>query len=248
MKDLQNSPFFFVKTSLLGKLKMIKKIKFVSFFLISLCLVSSLLAQTTEKSENIINGVVEIKPGFQIFPVGKLGNTLYMQGKKLVSQENIVLYDVVEGPEGYVYCGIDENETAILGFVGPDTVEFTQLEGGYYQLVTADRKRKLYRVINKNEIQNLLPRSNTANGLVYNNIDKAAFFHISKGETIEMDDGTERYQYTFKIHIVKDDDPRIVNLPDTITDFRSRLKLDWVDQNTIQSTLSNNEKITFVVK
>jgi hypothetical protein len=208
----------------------------------------ALLAQTAEKSENDLNGIKEIKPGFQVFPDGKLGNTLYADKKKLISREDLVLKDVLAAPEGYVYFGVNEVEEGVLGYVGPEKAEFKELEGKYYSLLTSDGKRLLYQVTSKNEIQNLLPRSNTASGLVHNKENKAAFFHITKGETIETEEGKERYQYTFKIHIVRDRNERVTHLSETVSDFRSRLRMRWLNKNTLQYILSNGQKETIVIK
>ena len=78
--------------------------------------------------------------------------------------------------------------------------------------------------------------------MAYNQVDKAAFYHISKGETIELEDGTLKYQYTFKIHIADRAINKIYSLPNTITDFYYRLKLDWIDPNTLRYTLLSGEK------
>jgi hypothetical protein len=154
----------------------------------------------------------------------------------------------VEAPEGYIYFGVNELDEGVLGYVGPDTTEFTEIEGKYYALVTSEGKRRLYRISSKNEIQDLLPRSNTASGLVYNKVNKAAFFHITRGETVETEDGRQRYLYTFKIHIVKDGIDKITHLPETVSDFRSRLRMKWINGNTLQYSLSNNQKETIVIK
>ena len=227
---------------------MLKRIKFIVPTVISLLFAFAILAQTAEKSENNNNGIKEIKPGFQVFPDGKLGNTLYANKKKLVTREDLILRDVVEAPEGHVYYGVNELDEGVLGYAGSETTEFTELEGGFYALVTSEGKRRLYRISSKNVIQDLLPRSNTANGLVYNKVNKAAFFHITKGETIETDDGRQRYQYTFKIHIVKDGIDTVTHLPETVSDFRSRLRMKWINRNTLQYTLSNDQKETIVIK
>ena len=216
--------------------------------MISLIFAIGLLAQTTEKSENTPIGIKEIKPGFQVFPYGKMGNTLYADKKKIVSRADLILHDIMEAPLGYVYYGTNETQEDVLGYVGSDTAEFNRLEGGFYHLNMADGKKKLYRVTQDKRIQNLLPRSNTATGLVYNDVDKAAFYHITKGETVEVADGSERYQYTFRIHIVKDKDERVIDLPDTVSDFRYRLRLNWVNPSTLEYTLSNGQKETIVIR
>ncbi len=217
-------------------------------FCIGLLFSLTALAQSEEKSQNSINGIKEIGTGFQVFPEGKLGNALYKEGKKVVSREDLILQAIAEAPDGFVYCGTNESEELVLGYTGSNTTVFNALDGGYYELIAKSGKRKLYRLTAEHEIQNLLPRSNTAGGLVYNQEDKAAFYHITKGETVEAENGKLRYQYTFRIHIVRDNDPRVIHLPETISDFKSKLTLNWIDRNTLQFTLSDNQKETVFIE
>ncbi len=226
---------------------MIKKTGLLVVSLIILLSVSS-LAQTDEKSQNSVGGIKEIGSGFQVFPDGKPGNTLYQNGKKIVSHQDLTLHFATEAPDGFVYFGTDEADEPVLGFAGNDDATFNALDGGYYELIANDGKRKLYRLSGDSSIQNLLPKSNTASGLVYNQIDKAAFYHITKGETIEAEDGKLKYQYTFRIHVVKDGDSKVVHLPETVSDFKPKLRLNWIDQNTLQFTLSNNQKETIIIE
>ncbi len=229
---------------------MIKQIKPVILlsFILSFLLITTSLAQTTEKSKNnTIGGIKEIKTGFQVFPEGKLGNTLYKEKTKLVSREDLILQDVIEAPEGYVYFGINELNEPVLGYVGGNAVEFITLEGGFYHLLTEQGYKTIYRLNQQNEIQNVLPRSKTASGLVYNGENKAAFFHITKGETIDTENEGPKFQYTFRIHVVKDGEDKIIHLPETVSDFKSKLKLIWIDNDTLQYTLSNNQKETIVI-
>ena len=227
----------------------IMRIKWVSLIIaFSLLFSVTALAQTDEKSQNSSNGIKEIGAGFQVFPEGKLGNTLYKEGKKIISRKDLILRAVTDAPEGFVYYGTNEAGENILGYVGSNTTVFSALEGGYYELSAESGKRKLYRLMAGNKIQNLLPTSNTATGLVYNQVDKAAFYHITKGETVEAEDGKLRYQYTFRLHVVRNNEPGIIHLPETVSDFKPKLKLNWIDQNTLQLTLSNNQKETIIIE
>ncbi len=209
---------------------------------------STVLAETTEKSENNTGGVVDLEGPFKVFPAGKKGNTLYKKNKKIISKDDLILMNVIEELGGFVYYGINESNQPILGYVGDPKTTFTSQDGGFYQLITENGRKRIYRLNEKKEIQNLLPRSNTASGLVYNNIDKAAFIHITKGETIETEDGKLRYQYTFKIHIVKIKEDQIVHLPNLINDFKSSIKLEWLDVNTLQYSLSNGQKKSLIIE
>jgi hypothetical protein len=220
----------------------------ILFISIVLLLSLTSLAQTDEKSQNSIEGIKQIGPGFQVFPDGKLGNTLYKDGKKIISRPDLVLHSVIDTLDGYIYYGINEADEPVLGYAGSEKTVFTALEGGYYELVAESGKRKIYRLTGEGAIQNLLPKSNTASGLVYNQTDMAAFFHITKGETIEVEEGQLKYQYTFRIHVVKDKDLKVIHLPETVSDFKPKLRLNWIDQNTLQFTLSNNQKETIIIE
>lgn len=205
------------------------------------------LAQTIEKSENINDGIKELGSGFQVFPVNKPGNTLYKDKKKIISRENLILKDIVESPDGYVYYGVSEQGEDQLGYVGAPGSRFEKIDGEFYSLVAENGKKKLYWINGDEQIQNLLPTSNTATGLVYNKEEKAAFYHITKGETIETEEGV-RFQYTFRIHVLKMDTGRVVDLPETVSDFRSRLVLNWADRNTLEYTLSTGRKESIVIR
>ncbi len=226
----------------------ISKLFFTVFLLTTF--VCSALAQTEEKRENSTDGIKHIRKKFFVFPENKIGNTLYRKNKeKIVSKSNLTLLDIIEAPGGYVFYGTNESVQPELGFTGESSVEFISLDNGFYQLTAQNGTvKKLYRITNNREIQCLLPKSKTASGLVYNGVDKAAFYHITKGETIETEEGKQRYLYTFKIHIVKNGVVRVDHSPDTINDFKAPLVLKWKDKNTIQYKLSNNQVETRIIK
>ena len=189
------------------------------------------------------NGVQELRGDFQIFPYNKLGNTVYRDSKKLISKENLSIQDVFEVGEGIVYMGLDEEGESLLAFTGDPDVEFISIDGGFYHL--KDKKNglsKLFKVDLNGQIKDLLPKSKTASGLAYNGKNKAAFFHIAKGELIEFEDGRSRYQYSFRIHIVRTGSSVVRTLPETVDDFSIKLKLQWENTNTLHVVLGNGEK------
>jgi len=196
-------------------------------------------AQSETQKENIRDGILSIGENYRIFPVNKLGNTIYVDNRKLVSEVDLVMVDIIEAPGGYIYHAKDEVEQSVLGFSGEEDARFKALDGGYYQLVTEEGGSKIYRLNSNHMIQNLLPRYKTAGGLVYNNSDKAAFYHIAKGENIETDEGKIRYLYTFRIHIAKIEEPAVIHLPLSISDYSSRLRMTWIDEETLQYSLSD---------
>ncbi len=223
-----------------------------SLFLIIVCIgVSSSFAQTaipTSPHGSAIKGVLTIRDDFQIFPIGKVGNTIYYKNTKIISKPKLVMHDAIKIFGGVVYYGSYEAGESVMGFEGNPKVSFTTLNGGFYALRTPEKRKKLLRVDPKNKIQVLLPRSNTASGLAYNGADKAAFFHIYNGETVEMKDGRLNYRYTFKIHIVRSDVDELDTLRQMVNDFSPRLKLKWVKKDQLQYQLSNGQKKVITIQ
>lgn len=198
----------------------------------------NVLAQESEQSE-INEGIVTIRNDYQIFPVGQKGNSIYINKKRLLTRPNLILKDILEVFGGHIVYGRSEDVQHELEFIGPASVRFEKLAKGYYQIIDANRKKKLIRVNPADQIQILLPRSNTASGLVFNGENIAAFFHIFKGDTVESDDGKQNYQYTFKIHIIRSTDDDITTLNETVSDFNPRLRLKWLKANLLEYQLSN---------
>ena len=192
-----------------------------------------------KKTSTPINGVLTFRENFQIFPVGKQGNTIYFNETKILSKPDLTMHDAIGLFDGYVYYGTNGKNEPVLGFEGDPQISFNALEGGYCTLATPKRQKKIVRIGPKKRIQILLPNSNTAAGLVYNGFEKAAFFHIYKGETVETEEGNFRYQYTFKIHIVRSREDETVTLRNTVTGFSPNLKLKWIDRHRLQYQLSN---------
>ena len=208
----------------------------ISLILFLMC--GNVLAQDSEQPE-INEGIATIRNDYQIFPVAKKGNSIYINKKRLLTRPNLVLKDIVEVFEGHVVYGLSEDGQPELEYIGLPSVKFKKIAKGYYQITNEKRKKKLIRVNPADQIQILLPRSNTASGLVFNGENKAAFFHIFRGSTVESDDGKQNYQYTFKIHIIRSTDDDITTLNETVSDFNPRLKLKWLKANLLEYQLSN---------
>lgn len=221
------------------------------FLLLILMSVSISVAETLPNKESITpaDGILRLNNQFSIFPDNKLGNSVYLNKKRLVSRDDLTMVDIVQAPEGYIYHGLDENGSSILGFAGNENAKFIQLPGGFYHLVTDENnKKKIYWINGKRKIEDLLPRRNSGSGLVFNGSDKAVFYHIAKGESVETEEGKERYQYTFRIHIANTETRSVRHLPVSIKDFSLRLRLEWADENTIKYTLSNGQVETVSIQ
>ncbi len=196
------------------------------------------LAQDAVKPD-VNNGIVTIRNNFQIFPVGKLGNSIYLNKKRLLTRPNLILKDIIEIFDGHAVYGMDEVGEQELEYLGNTNITFEKIAKGYFQITNEKKRKKIVRVNPADQIQVLLPNSNTATGLVHNGKNKAAFFHIFKGDTVQSDDGKSNYQYTFKIHIIRSTDDDSTTLNETVSDFSPRLKLKWLKTNLLQYELSN---------
>jgi len=228
---------------------MIKNVNLLLLFVLSTLLLSTGLITTVAASGSQADSIVKLNARFQIFPGNKLGNTIYLNNKKLVKRDDLAMIDVVEAPEGYIYHGLDEGGNSVLGYTGDQDAKFIPLPAGLYHLLLGNNgKKKIYWINGKRQIEDLLPRRNTGTGVVYNNVDKAVFYHIAKGETIETEDGRERYQYTFRLHVINTQTYKVMHLPKTIKDFSLRLRLEWMDEDTIKYTLSDGKVETTAVQ
>ncbi len=224
---------------------MIKPLNLVVWCILWSFSLNTVLVQSTIASESQNGSILKLNDRFQIFPDNKKGNAIYLDKKRLFSRNDLTLTNIAIAPEGYVYSGLDENGNSMLGYTGNQDAKFIQLQGGLYQLTLGrNGKKKIFWINGRHQIEDLLPRRNTATGVVYNKINRAAFYHIAKGETIETEDGKERYQYTFNLHIANTQTYEVKHLPIIIKDFSLKLRLEWVDEDTLKYTLSNGQTET----
>ena len=226
--------------------------RYLILLLIVFFLNSSLYATEREpENENVpsANGIVRLNEHFTIFPDNKLGNSIYVDKKKLISRDDLTLVDIIEAPEGFIYHGLDESGNSLLGYKGHPDVKFISMQGGFYQLLTdKNTKKKIYWINGDRKIEDLLPKRNTGTGLVFNGLDKAVFYHIAKGETVETEEGRERYQYTFRLHVADTKSYRIRHLPISVKDYYMKLRLEWMDESTIKYTLGNGQVETVAIR
>ncbi len=215
-------------------------------FLLSGCLIVVVTTFALLGAEDVVVlevPIIQIGDAYQIFPESDFGNSIYREQRHLFSSRNLALFDVREVPDGYIYAGRNHSGEDVLGYQGGANTKFLALKSGYYQLILKEGidKRNISKIfrLNDGKIQDLLPRRKTANGLVVNEDGRGAFFHISKGEIIEREDGEARYQYTFRVHIVEPGSAQVIDIPTPISDFRSRLKMSWLSDNVLQYSLSD---------
>lgn len=219
---------------------MIKK-TLVLFISLSLLLMNGSLWAEKKNDEGNRDGVAVINEKFKIFPIDKVGNSVYLNDKKIFSDKELTLKTIREVPSGFVYVASNEAGDFQLGFTGEESSKFKNLNEGFYFLKTSKWKSKIFKISKEGGIIDLLPRSNTASGLVSNGKGKAVFSHITKGETIETDEGKQRYQYTLKLHVFSEKTEKVRHLKELIENFSANLSLKWVDENHVEYKLSDNQ-------
>jgi len=181
--------------------------------------------------------LTELKGDYQIFPAGRMGNSLYHKKKRIFTRQELSVRAILSLKQGLVVYGVNQDGKDQLALVSDDDkVKLEPLSGGFYKLTAKGGVTKILRVFEQETIQDLLPRSNTAGNFVFNGEDKGAFTHITGGEQIETPEGKLRYQYSFKLHVVKADKEKITNLAMVVTAYSPRLSLRWSKKNQLQFT------------
>lgn len=222
---------------------MLKKKNLKIVFLV--CFVACLLpfccfGQGEAEEFNEQDGIGIISENLWVFPINQLGNSLYYNKDRVITRADLTIIDALEAYEGFVYLGMDINESPQLGYAGENGATFTAEPGEFYYLVTKDKTKKRYFwVTDENKLESLL-KYNTVAGLAFNEEDKAAFYHIAKGETIVAEDGTDKYQFTFRIHIADRTNYTVYGVA-SVTSFYYYLKLEWINSDELKYTLRSGE-------
>ncbi|OGG99192.1 MAG: hypothetical protein A2600_05300 [Candidatus Lambdaproteobacteria bacterium RIFOXYD1_FULL_56_27] len=182
--------------------------------------------------------ILELKEGYQIYPVDRLGNSLYHNKERIFSRQGFSIRGILPIKQGLMVWGQDAEEAKKMDFVEAEGQDgtLTALEGGCYKLQLKGGITRLYQLLPNGVISDLLPTSNTAGNLVYNGKDLVAFSHITGGQQIQSPEGKTLYQYSFKLHWVKLGKEDVVQLPKTYTGYSTELNLHWIKENQLQVT------------
>jgi len=211
------------------------------------CISQKGIAWEENNSDAEHQGVIEVLKNYDIFPQGRIGNALYKEKKLLFSIENIILEDILPIESGgIIYKGVDSAGNVKLGYKGEDT--FEPVTPSYYRLITKEKKRKLYRITPNGKIQDLLPYSNTASGIVEGGKGQGAFYHIVKGEEfVNEEDGKTYYKYFFKVHYIYPNRVKVQSLPGNFEDVKLRIKLRWIAQYSLSVEFSDGSSQTIQI-
>ena len=215
----------------------------VALVLFLACSSLPLLAQDFLDADKTHRGVVSVGKNYQIFPENRIGNSVYLKNKWLFSTTDLIMQDAISALDGHVYHAKNKAGKDVLGYAGGNEKdEFIQLFSGYYLLKSKPYRRKIYRLDPNGKIQDLLPRSKTATGMLSNGAGKAIFYHISKNIKETDDAGNEVMYHIFKLHLVDDKLVEIKTLEKSVKDYRWKLKLKWKNKDTLLLEKSDGSK------
>ena len=162
----------------------------------------------------------------QVFPENRLGNTVYQNEVKIYSKKNLAIQGVKQVFAGLIFKAKNKAGDFQLLYFGNGKTEFVEVIPGFWQMVMKDL-RKFYRIDPNQKIQDILSYSKSANGIVGNAKGDAAFFHVLNGEIVKDEKGDSIYEYTFKIHLIKNNSKSRISIKETVNDVKPFLKLNW---------------------
>ncbi|MDX2471777.1 MAG: hypothetical protein QNL04_14500 [SAR324 cluster bacterium] len=213
---------------------------FIIFFILCVTATGLIAKENPETETPILKAPIQdLGENYSIFPENKAGNSLYLKRKKIFTRQDLNLRAILVTKEGLVHMGLNEQSQPVMGWYGKTVGKVTNLKDGFFQLAVGNKK-KLLRVGKEGTIQDLLPKSNTPGGLVYNGQNKAAFSHIASGEAVE-EGGKTKYLYTFRVHIVSKDQKNIRTLPKRYTSYNFNLDYSWIKPNVLEIKYGDGE-------
>ncbi|MDT8446481.1 MAG: hypothetical protein RRB13_06240 [bacterium] len=203
---------------------------------------------TPEPQEEPASPILALEEGYQVFPAERLANSLYRNGERIFSRQGLAVRGMLVIKQGLLVYATDEDNQKKLELIPGEEMDVSleALEDGFYRLKVKGGLSRLFRILEDGEIQDLLPRSNTAGNFVFNGKDKGAFTHIVGGKQVETSDGRTRYQYSFKLHVVEQGKNEVTHLAPTVVNYSADLNLRWIRENQLQYTDGNGqvERIT----
>lgn len=205
------------------------------------------LASEQLPSDQYHRGVVTYGP-YQIFPENRMGNSIYIENKLLLTLQGENILSVLPLPvEGrFVYLAknsVGKNRVgAILDKSDPNPKITRVARGFFYMLMVLDGVvyKKLYRVQNQ-VVVDLLPSSKTADGIALGK-SGVVFFHVSAMEKLE--NGT---RFGMRLHFASFNGERLKSLDYNLFHSVPKLKLAWSDETQVQVTFGGGRTETISV-
>src|SRR3989339_487975 len=92
--------------------------------------------------------ILELKEGYQIYPVDRLGNSLYHNKERIFSRQGFSIRGILPIKQGLMVWGQDAEEAKKMDFVEAEGQDgtLTALEGGCYKLQLKGGITRLYQL------------------------------------------------------------------------------------------------------
>ncbi len=195
-------------------------------------------------SDSEHRGVVSID-AFQIFPENRPGNAVYLKNRLVVSlpEQTIVTIKPLPAEGRFVYLSRNVFGNTELGVHLPPTDPAPRVkkiaEGVYYAVMLMEgiAFKKVFRIVQENTIEDVLPTSKTADGITAGGRG-LLFYHVASASTTE-EDGRTVYQFALRLHLLMYEEERLRNLDYPIINTLPRLKLAWKDDSSVQYQLAD---------
>ncbi|MCZ6728306.1 MAG: hypothetical protein O7C61_01225, partial [SAR324 cluster bacterium] len=97
--------------------------------------------------------------------------------------------------------------------------------------------KKICRIVQDDTIEDLLPRSKTADGVTAGE-PGVLFYHVASANTVEQD-GRTIYQFSLRLHLLLFNEERLRNLDYPIVNTLPRVKLSWKDDTSVEYQLAD---------
>jgi len=176
---------------------------------------------------------------YQVFPENRLGNGVY-EGQHLVfSAPAKSVISVLALPKAgrFIYFAKDSRgrqELNIHVMPGDSQPTVNEMPNGFYYVsavLDGLMVKKLYRVGADNTINDMLPFSNTADGLTQGG-KGIVFYHVSKPKENDPSASGDK-KFPIRLHLALFEENRVRHLASSIYNSQPSLKLSWKDNQTI---------------
>ncbi|MBF0238789.1 MAG: hypothetical protein HQM12_13870 [SAR324 cluster bacterium] len=207
---------------------------------------SGILAQEVFDLDEQHRGVI-YQGNYQIYPENRMGNGLYQDMQMVVTDPQQIVLEFDEFAENrtlvYLYKDVQGRLNLGLHDMSQDQkTSIKRVDNQFYEIRdSAIGQRKIFRIFD-GKLYSVLGKVRTATS-VTPSANLIAFYHITSSENLQLEDGSTKQVFNFRIHIVKRNELEvhsIYNLP--IQDASPRIDLDWVNDKTLSYTLSNGER------
>ena len=217
-----------------------------------LSMASTAMAGREFPSDSDHKGIIKFD-AYEVFPENREGNAVYQDQKIILSEPGKTITHVLPLPEEgrFLYVTRDETGKMNLGVKLKDTdlkPRITEFGHNVFFVVMVMNEvvyKKVYRVVQNNTVQDLLPSSKTADGVTAGKVG-VLFYHVASINR-EGSTGSGTTDFNLRLHLVLFEEERLRHLDYPIINTLPSLKLDWEDETSASYTLADGRQETLSI-